>query len=135
MGLAGFSHDFGAVTGQRSLLSELFDAFASSPIDFVSAAVLMLSPSLPILASLPTERTKLRTRFSSQSVVIARELLMRATEVEGATKRDDKSILGLLSTTFIFDLPHIVDHSRSQGSDGGDGIPDVRRRSGFSGKR
>jgi hypothetical protein len=125
MGLAGFSHDFGAATGQRSLLRDLFDAFASSPIDFVSAAVLMLSPSLPILASLPTERTKLRTRFSSQSVVIARELLMRAAEVEGSTKRDDKSILGLLSTTFICDRPHIVDRSRSQGTNGGDGFPDV----------
>jgi hypothetical protein len=102
MGLAGFAHDFGALTGQRPLLRELFDAFTSSPIDFFSVAILMVSPSLPFLVSLPTERTKLRNRFSSQSAVIARELLARAGEDAGHIKRDDKSILGLLSTESFY---------------------------------
>jgi hypothetical protein len=125
MGLAGFSHDFGALTGQRPPLGELFDAFASASISFVSAAVLMLSPSLPFLANLPTELTKMRHRFSSQSAVIARELLARADEVIGPIKRDDKSILGLLSTRCFVDHLHIIDCSVSKSADGAERISDV----------
>jgi hypothetical protein len=98
MGLAGFSHDFGALGGQRSLLRELFDAFASAPLSLMSIVVLLLAPAVPALSRLPTQRAQLRNRFSGQSGVIARELLAKTAEGEGTIRKDDRSILGLLST-------------------------------------
>jgi hypothetical protein len=98
MGLAGFSHDFGALAGQRSLLRELFDAFATSPLSLASILVLLTAPAIPVLSRVPTQRAQLRDRFSAQSGVLARQLLAKTAEAEGTIQSDDRSILGLLST-------------------------------------
>jgi hypothetical protein len=98
MGLAGFSHDFGSLSGQRSLLRELFDAFATAPISLLSVVVILLAPAIPLLSRLPTQRAQLRDSYSAQSGVLARELLEKTTEAEGTIRKDDRSILGLLST-------------------------------------
>jgi hypothetical protein len=97
MGIAGFSHDFGSLNGQHSLLRELFDAFATSPISLASLVVMLLAPALPVLSRVPTQRARLRDRFSAQSGVLARELLAKTAEAEDTIQKGDRSILGLLS--------------------------------------
>jgi hypothetical protein len=97
IGLAGFSHDFGSLTGQRSLLRELFDAFASAPMTLLSTVVILLAPALPVLSRVPTKRAQLRDRFGVQSSMLARELLAKTAKAEGTIRKDDRSILGLLS--------------------------------------
>jgi hypothetical protein len=96
MGLAGFSHDFKSLDGERSVLRDLFDAFASAPMTVASILVFLAGPALPFLSRLPTARAQLRSRFSAESAVIARDLIDRATQGEGSVSKDDKSILGLL---------------------------------------
>jgi hypothetical protein len=127
IGLVGFSHDFGALTGQRSMLGELFDAIAIAPISLLGMVVMLLAPVIPALAFVPTPRATLLQRFNVQSGVLADALLAKTVQAEGTIQKDDRSILGLLSACAVdTDRWKAEQRCDSPGADCADGLPDVR---------
>ena len=49
IGIAGFSHNFGALEGKHSSVAEAFDSFGSAPPRGLSIILPVLGPVLPIL--------------------------------------------------------------------------------------
>jgi hypothetical protein len=96
IGLAGFSHDFGTLKGQTSDVSELLESTSHSPISLIETAIMLLSPTLPFLAALPTMRAQMRREYKNACGKLARGLLLQTMQSEGSAA-DQKSILGLLS--------------------------------------
>jgi hypothetical protein len=102
MGLAGFSHDFGAVNGKRSTVGESLTKVAKAPVTFIDAVVFLLSPVLPIVSKLPSEHVRLRIQMAEACGKLARQLLANVAGVDESV--DAKSILGLLSNVVPFVL-------------------------------
>jgi hypothetical protein len=96
IGLAGFSHDFGALKGQSSRVGELLESTSRSPVSFIEKAVILFQPSLPFLTAVPTMRAQMRREFKGACGKLARGLLVQTAQNEGSAA-DQKSILGLLS--------------------------------------
>jgi hypothetical protein len=98
MGLASFSHDFGALKGERSSVGDAFGALGNQPFSLVSIATFLLSPIIPMLMSVPTARAKLRDGVKESCTALARKIITDASTAEAqGDKVDEKSILGLLS--------------------------------------
>lgn len=98
VGIAGFSHDFGALQGKRSAVADLFDNLGTLKPSPLTPFILMIAPVLPFLMKLPTKRGKLIKGLNVSMGAISDELLER-TRREGVAedKYEEKSIIGLLS--------------------------------------
>ncbi|KAF8432270.1 cytochrome P450 [Boletus edulis BED1] len=60
IGLAGFSHNFGALGGKHASVTEVFDTFITSPrATALNKGLILLGQVFPLLAHFPTSRTKL----------------------------------------------------------------------------
>jgi hypothetical protein len=95
MGIAGFSHDFGAIRGEKSAVGESFANLEKMSLGFLDVVVFLLHPVLPIVSQLPSEFARLRMQMSQACGELARQLIANATRAEETV--DAKSILGLLS--------------------------------------
>ncbi|EIW75917.1 cytochrome P450, partial [Coniophora puteana RWD-64-598 SS2] len=74
IGLAGFSHDFGALSGKTSAVSEALDAFADPPppaYEFIG----LLGLVFPWLMNLPIPKTQMILKVNNAMEDIARDLL------------------------------------------------------------
>jgi cytochrome P450 len=99
IGIAGFSHDFGTLSGQRSAVCDVFDSFGTLKPSLAQVLVVILGTAFPILARAPTKRRKLVKKFVSDADEISRELLRKTrVEKEGnvAEAMGDKSVIGHL---------------------------------------
>ena len=97
IGIAGFSHEFHALEGQRSVVSDVFDAFNNAKMSAVGLVVFLLSIVFPVLSNLPTERTQLFRSQNRACGIMAEELLER-TKRDGAgdMSSGDRSAMALL---------------------------------------
>ncbi|KZT22281.1 cytochrome P450 [Neolentinus lepideus HHB14362 ss-1] len=97
IGIAGFGHDFGALRGKPSTVAEVFNAFNTLKPSFWAIANLVLGPTFPFLANLPSERHAITERWSENVAELASELLARTKKAdEKGVKVEDRSIMGLL---------------------------------------
>lgn len=101
IGIAGFSHDFGSLTGKHSEMVDILDAFTSSSPASASDALVFVSQFLPVFKKIPTARHGMNKRLNKIMGDIAEELLRR-TEQEKQSIGDFKysagqSIIGALS--------------------------------------
>lgn len=99
IGLAGFSHDFGALDGKPASITEIFDTFGSSNRSAVNVGLLLLSQVFPLFAYVPTSRSKLFRDMQRTMQNISTELLARTRKEkeEGVLDgKEDKSIIGVL---------------------------------------
>ena len=111
IGLAGFSHDFGALDGEHASVTMVFDTFsASPPPSAMNIAFNLLSQVFPFLLRLPTSRTKLIWKLNSAMEEISNVLLARTKkELDmGVVGEEEKSVIGLLSTPSVSRTPFKV---------------------------
>ncbi|KAG2155793.1 cytochrome P450 [Suillus bovinus] len=100
VGIAGFSHDFGALDGKRASVTEVFDTFGSNQqVSAVNRVFILLASSFPIITKIPTKRTNMIKKLSVTMEQISNELLIRSRrEKDVNTSEGDQgnSIIGLL---------------------------------------
>jgi hypothetical protein len=97
IGIAGFSHDFRTLYGEPAETKIAFDSLADITLTIVDRLKLMLSEALPIVASIPTNRSSLAERIGDSLKDVATKLLADSEEV-GDQKSEDKSIIGILGS-------------------------------------
>ncbi|KAI6099010.1 cytochrome P450 [Pisolithus sp. B1] len=99
IGLAGFSHDFGALDGKPASVAEVFDAFGSSNESAANVGFLLLTQVFPLFSYVPTSTSKLFCEMQRTMEDISTELLARTKKEkdEGVLDgKEDKSIIGVL---------------------------------------
>ncbi|ESK90780.1 cytochrome p450 [Moniliophthora roreri MCA 2997] len=92
VGIAGFSHDFGALDGKHPAVVAAFESLGSATPSSFSTIVFLLSLVFPILTNIPRERTRLFAQLTKSMTEIA-DVLLERTRKAGA---EEKSIIGLL---------------------------------------
>ncbi|KAJ7706974.1 cytochrome P450 [Mycena rosella] len=92
IGLAGFSHDFGTLSGKPSDIATAFDTIGAKP-SMLNTAVFLLSFIVPILDNIPTGRQTSLDQVTKTMRGLARNFL--ATTGDAGTT--DKSVIGLLA--------------------------------------
>jgi hypothetical protein len=99
IGIAGFSHDFGALRGKGSAIADVFNSFGLLKFTFFQLLVFGLGGVFPILAYIPSPRRLLEKKFSLTAEGISRELLEKTRkEKEGTVEgKGDYSVMGRLS--------------------------------------
>ncbi|KAF8890488.1 cytochrome P450 [Infundibulicybe gibba] len=91
IGLAGFSHDFGALDGKRSPVVAAFDSFNYSKMSIGTACLLIIGPFFPSFAQIPVQRNILFANLRRNVEEIADDLLHKnRVEMEANGKMDDK---------------------------------------------
>ncbi|KIK89943.1 hypothetical protein PAXRUDRAFT_685575 [Paxillus rubicundulus Ve08.2h10] len=98
IGIAGFSHDFGSLDGEKTSVTEVFDAFGHSS-SAVNVVLLLFSQVFPFITRIPTSRSKLIKRLNDTIGEISTVLLDRTRKEKELGIADDKgdhSIIGLL---------------------------------------
>ncbi|KAG2344474.1 cytochrome P450 [Suillus weaverae] len=100
IGIAGFSHDFGSLDGKHASVTEVFDSFGSSPqASALHRVFFLLGSAFPIIAKIPTKRTKLSKKLNVTMGEISNDLLLRSRrekDVNVKEAEEEKSIIGLL---------------------------------------
>ena len=108
IGIAGFSHDFGSLDGMPASVTEVFDAFGGTDRGRnLDMFLIMLAHSLPWVLKLPTPHSKLVKRLNDTMGDISNVLLTKSKkEKEAGTlgETDEKSLLGILSTTALLEV-------------------------------
>ncbi|KAG1780532.1 cytochrome P450 [Suillus placidus] len=100
IGIAGFSHDFGSLDGKHASVTEVFDSFGNSPqASALHRVFFLLGSAFPIIAKIPTKRTKLSKKLNVTMGEISNDLLLRSRrekDVNVKEAEEEKSIIGLL---------------------------------------
>ncbi|KAJ7128343.1 cytochrome P450 [Mycena epipterygia] len=92
IGLAGFSHDFGALSGRTSAVATVFNSIGSKP-SFADTALLLLSLLTPIFDNIPTGRRSMLDQLTKTMRGLANTFL----STTGTGDSTDKSVIGLLA--------------------------------------
>ena len=98
IGIAGFSHDFGALDGKVSPVVTAFESLGSARPSTVAKIKFLLSSVIPVLSYIPTERSRMFEELQRSMREIADVLLERSRKAVS----DEKSIIGLLSMFSMF---------------------------------
>ncbi|KAH0839444.1 cytochrome P450 [Lanmaoa asiatica] len=100
IGLAGFSHDFGALDGKHASVTQIFDSFgSSSSSSAINTGLGLLAQVFPILLRVPTSHTRLIWKLNSAMEEISNVLLARTKkelDMTVAGDKQEKSVIGLL---------------------------------------
>ncbi|KIK34015.1 hypothetical protein CY34DRAFT_46505, partial [Suillus luteus UH-Slu-Lm8-n1] len=100
IGIAGFSHDFGSLHGERASVTEVFDTFGNNQqASAVNQVFILLASVFPIITKIPTRRTNLTKKLSATMGEISDDLLTRSRrekDVDVGERDEEKSIIGLL---------------------------------------
>jgi hypothetical protein len=100
VGLAGFSHDFGALAGEVSPVWKAFDDMSNYKMGIGDAIVLILWPVTTFIRHLPTPRQKAINDLREACTVLAKALLDN-TDVEEKHERSIMGLLGVLTSSLI----------------------------------
>jgi hypothetical protein len=103
IGIAGFSHDFRYLDGQRSPATAAFEELLITEMSFLAQAVSIFSFTFPFIQNVPTHRMRLFQELRRSLSVITERLLADtcgAREGSVADEQTDKSVIGLLRTGF-----------------------------------
>ncbi|KAJ7867798.1 cytochrome P450 [Mycena leptocephala] len=93
IGLAGFSHDFGTLTGNTSRIASIFDAFGSKE-SLLDIAVFLFSMVVPIVDTLPTTRNSLLSQLTKSMQDLGNKFLDNTRD-----ENTDKSVIGQLTSS------------------------------------
>ncbi|KAJ7128396.1 cytochrome P450 [Mycena epipterygia] len=104
IGLAGFSHDFGALSGRTSAVATVFDSIGSKP-SFADTALLLLSLLTPIFDNIPTGRRSMLDQLTKTMRGLANTFL----STTGTGDSTDKSVIGLLGKSENYILTAATD--------------------------
>lgn len=98
IGIAGFSHDFGALEGKLSAVVDAFESFGSAPPRGLTAIIPILGQVLPFLLKIPNRRRTLLLQLHESIAEIAGSLLERSRKEKEAGILGDssRSIIGAL---------------------------------------
>ncbi|KAF8548313.1 cytochrome P450 [Imleria badia] len=100
IGLACFSHDFGALEGKHSSVTEIFDTFSSStPASTLNIGLGLLALAFPFLVQVPTPRARLIWKLNRAMEEISNTLLARTKkelDLGAVGDKEEKSVIGLL---------------------------------------
>jgi len=95
IGIAGFSHDFRSLDGERSDVYTAFESFSIGKVSMFDIVTIMLVNFIPIIDQIPRARKKVRENLSNSLRDIAVKLLKDSEKI-GDQKSEDRSIIGLL---------------------------------------
>jgi len=95
IGIAGFSHDFRSLHGERSEVYTAFESFTNGQMSMFDIVTILLDNFIPMIDQLPRPRKKSRENLSNSLRDIAVKLLVDSEKI-GDQKHEDKSIIGLL---------------------------------------
>ncbi|KAF7351430.1 Cytochrome P450 [Mycena sanguinolenta] len=92
IGLAGFAHDFGTLSGKMSTIAKAFDEIGSKP-SFLDTVSFILSLIIPFLSMgvIPTARGSLLNQLTKEMRALGDKFLETTSDVT-----TDKSVIGLL---------------------------------------
>lgn len=96
MGIAGFGHDFQALEGKTSVVTDLFDSFVMTAGKKNPFTLLFfLAFAFPVLNNIPNPRNQMAVSFGKAFRIIADDLLekCRSQEAFGG----ERSMVGMLS--------------------------------------
>jgi len=106
IGIGGFSHDFGSLTGKSSPIIAAFDSFGTVKPSFSIMLSFLVGVIFPQLSSwMPTSRKDSLKKLGNNTRGIAAELLYKAAKEKADVDvggQVDKSILGALGEEFSF---------------------------------
>ena len=106
IGLAGFSHNFGALEGKYTSVTEIFDTFGASPrSSALNKGLILLGQVFPFLMVIPTPRRMLTQKLNAAMEDISNVLLTKTQkelEMGVIGGKEERSIIGLLSTWPIY---------------------------------
>lgn len=102
IGIAGFSHDFGTLHGEKPEVLAIFESFSSLKPSMMSIIAFILLPVFPFLAYIPTTVRRLTNRLNKAMGTIATALLRSSKEI--GDKSEDKSAMGLLCAYHLVKL-------------------------------
>ncbi|KAJ6487823.1 cytochrome P450 [Mycena sanguinolenta] len=91
IGLAGFSHDFGTLSGKTSNIATAFDSLGSHASHF-DTAIFLLSFIIPAIRSIPTARHVMLNELGDSMRSLGETFLAAADDTVA-----DKSVIGLLA--------------------------------------
>ena len=100
IGLAGFSHNFGALEGKRASVTAVFDTISASPRSALTKGLVLLGQVFPFLMRVPTARIRLIQELSVAMEEISNVLLAKTQkelEMGVVGGKEERSIIGLLS--------------------------------------
>ncbi|KAJ7705385.1 cytochrome P450 [Mycena rosella] len=97
IGLAGFNHDFTALSGRPSAIASAFDSTGSKP-SLMDTVVLVLSMMLPIFDYIPTGRREMLNNLAKIMKEIGDEFIAR-TSADSTLEKSVVGLLGALSLT------------------------------------
>jgi hypothetical protein len=92
IGLAGFSHHFGALDGKASAVASAFADFQGSAPGLADAFVFLFQLFFPRVASLPTPRQRTIKRLNVACGHLAKEIIAKA----HAEEKGERSVMGLM---------------------------------------
>ncbi|KAF8075772.1 cytochrome P450 [Lyophyllum atratum] len=95
IGIAGFSYDFGSLSGRPSQVVSAFEAFGSSTRSVITDIAMLLAPVFPWLLEIPGARKTALQNLAAHIGEIADDLVRNAKR-EGEGGGSDKSIMGVL---------------------------------------
>ncbi|KAF9259980.1 cytochrome P450 [Marasmius fiardii PR-910] len=96
VGIAGFSHDFGALDGKSSAVLDVFQSLGQAPPTRFGTLIFLLSFVFPVLLYIPTKRNVILGKMRKRMEELAREMLEKSKRIEESGEAGDKSIIGLL---------------------------------------
>ncbi|GLB33174.1 putative cytochrome p450 [Lyophyllum shimeji] len=99
IGIAGFSYDFGSLSGRSAQVVAAFETFGSSTRHIITDLAILLAPIFPWLIKLPGPRKTALENLATVISQIATDLLKDAkkdSEYGAASAGSDKSIMGAL---------------------------------------
>jgi len=106
IGIAGFSHDFGCLSGAQSDIATTLDEFGVLSPSALSFLIVLLTPIFPFLSWVPTDRKKLLDKLQQAMHNVADALLnrTRGEKVTGVLNVSERSIIGQLSKSITMPL-------------------------------
>ncbi|KIJ28906.1 hypothetical protein M422DRAFT_215237 [Sphaerobolus stellatus SS14] len=105
IGVAGFSHDFGTLQGQHSVVAETFDSFTrvqNKPPSYRSLIMSLFVPVLPFLLKLPgNPRLRSVKKLHKATGEVADDLLKRMRDEKAAKSSKEKGPRSLIETLIL----------------------------------
>ncbi|EMD31785.1 hypothetical protein CERSUDRAFT_100013 [Gelatoporia subvermispora B] len=96
IGIAGFSHDFGTLSGKHSAVADVFDQLGRLKPTVGLMTMIAIGLVFPAVMNIPTERHVLLHRLNTSMEMIATELLDNTRKETDGVAKIDNSIIGLL---------------------------------------
>ena len=100
IGIAGFSHDFASLKGERSVVATAFEEMSNTKPSPIFDYLFVFAHLFPWILRLPNPRTKLSKMLHDSTSAISAQLFAKTKKEkeDGIVEEEqDKSIIGLLS--------------------------------------